>query len=213
MDLNWKKDSAEPLQDQRTVTATGTEIFLGAWAQIPRPPERFSELWYNSHPSPCSLPRLQYVWGTVENFLVGRKREGWVIQHWPLTLQGGNWSQPMCPGLRHTPARRMLNLPGAPFFQVISKTPGEKCQGTPRFFSHFIWFNLAWVLWTWWLTKAPKGWSRGSGEQPHLGEAQTASLAAVTTRNVMKSRFQAGRPALGLKFWVPLYWTSANSHN
>lgn len=48
-DLNWKKVSAEPLQDQRAATATGTEMLLGAWVEIPRTPERFSELWYNSH--------------------------------------------------------------------------------------------------------------------------------------------------------------------
>lgn len=29
-DLNWKKPSAEPLQDQRAATATETEMFLGA---------------------------------------------------------------------------------------------------------------------------------------------------------------------------------------
>lgn len=72
----------------------------------------------------------------------------------------------------------MLNLPGTPFFQVTYKTPGEKCQGTPHFFSRFIWFNPAWVLWTWWLTRAPRGWSQGSGEQPHLEEAQTRFLGS-----------------------------------
>lgn len=91
-------------------------------------------------------------------------------------LQGGKWSQST--GLCHIPARRMLSLPGATFSQAISKTQGEIHQETPHFFSCIICFNPSWVLWTWWLSRAPKGWSWASRDQPHLGGAQTHFLGS-----------------------------------
>jgi len=75
--------------------------------------------------------------GHTGKFLVVKKREGWVIHHWPLTLQGVNWSQPMCPGLCHVPERAVLSLPGHLCPGDI-QDPWRKMSGNSPFFSPFI---------------------------------------------------------------------------
>lgn len=82
--LNWKKDSAELLQDRRAATETGMEMSLRAWAQTPRTPERFSELWYNSYCRPVSCKDSSSYWNII------KKGKVWVIQHWNPILQGRN---------------------------------------------------------------------------------------------------------------------------
>lgn len=59
-------------------------MHLGAWAQTPRTPERFSELWYNSYCRPVSCKDSSVYWKIM------KKGKVWVIQLWNPMLWGRN---------------------------------------------------------------------------------------------------------------------------
>lgn len=88
------------------------------------------------------------------------EREDWVIQHWHLMLLSGSWPQSRCPRQCHLSVTEILNLPGAPFFQVMSKTLRRISWNSP-FFSH-VSFGVTWA-----------GSCGPDGDKSHPGEAQT----------------------------------------
>lgn len=113
----------------------------------------------------------------MENFLVGKKKGG--LSNPALAPKAAEWDlmQATMPWVLPHPCKRDVQPHWDTFFPGhIPDLWGQMSEKLPIFFSCFIWFNLALVMWTWWLTRAPRGWSWGSGEQPHLGEAQTHFL-------------------------------------
>lgn len=151
--MNWKKESAELLKDQRTARAPGMEMLLRAWAKYP---QLLKDLVSSDTTATVTVFPTSTAVHTGK-FSGYSKKEG-ALSKPALAPNAAGWK--LVPGsVSWFPGGNVLPCPCP--WHISSRAcppPQGKTSGkSPFFFSCLLGFNPAWVWWTCWLTRAPRG--------------------------------------------------------
>lgn len=151
--MNWKKESAELLKDQRTARAPGMEMLLRAWAKYP---QLLKDLVSSDTTATVTVFPTSTAVHTGK-FSSYSKKEG-ALSKPALAPNAAGWK--LVPGsVSWFPGGNVLPCPCP--WHISSRAcppPQGKTSGKSQFFfSCLLGFNPGWVWRTCWLTRALRG--------------------------------------------------------